>query len=128
MTRVRRPELPTFPEILRGDHWQPPVDVLETEDALVVRAELAGVAAEAVRVSVDGEWLQIQGERPALSGDDVQRLHRMEIPSGPFVRRLRITIPIDRDAVVARLADGLLQVLLPKKRPARRRIQVRQEE
>lgn len=128
MTSTRRPDPLEFPEILRGDHWQPPVDVFETDEAVVVRVELAGVPAGAVRVTVDGEWLRIHGVRPGPGAEGAKRLHRMEIPSGPFERRLHIAIPIDRDGVVARLEQGLLEVLLPKKQPLRRRIEVQQDE
>ena len=52
-----------FADRLHGDHWQPDVDVFETEDAIVVRAELAGVRRGDLRVTVDGDLLRIRGLR-----------------------------------------------------------------
>ena len=110
-----------------GDLWRPAVDIFETEDALVVRLEMAGVSASDLRVNVDGELLRIHGVRrtPAVAG--VRRLHQMEIAFGPFETSIRLGIPFDRDGVSAHLEDGLLQVRLPKRRPTRVEVQVETE-
>ncbi len=113
-----------FSEPLRGDRWQPAVDVYETEKAIVVRAELAGVRSTDLRVTVDGELLRIQGVRKPRPEADVQRLHQMEIPCGPFERVVRITIPFERDQVAAHLEEGFLRVILPKRLPARRHVEI----
>lgn len=126
----RRPSHPLaelvgeFSDRLRGDRWQPAVDVFETEKAVVVRVELAGVKSSDVRVTVDGEWLRIRGERRPPTGHEVQRLHQMEIAFGPFERTVRVAIPFDRSQVSASLDEGFLAVVLPKSRPSRRRIEV----
>jgi HSP20 family molecular chaperone IbpA len=52
-----------FADRLHGDHWQPDVDVFETEEAVIVRAELAGVRRGDLRVTVDGDMLRIRGLR-----------------------------------------------------------------
>lgn len=113
-----------FSERLRGDHWQPEVDVYESEAAFVVRVELAGVERQDLRVTVDGDELRIRGERRPPEGVEPLRVHRMEIASGPFERRLRIPIPFVREAVTANLADGFLTVTLPRRTPARVRVEV----
>jgi HSP20 family protein len=104
-----------FGDRLRGDHWLPDVDVFETEKGVVVRVELAGVRSEDLRVTVDGRTLRISGIRRALDRSDVQRLHQMEIATGPFERRVQIPVPFDRDGVSAHLADGFLMVVLSKR-------------
>jgi len=114
-----------FPGRLRGDHWQPAVDVFETEKAVVVRVELAGVRSSQVKVSVDGEWLRIRGERRPSADCEVERLHQMEIAYGPFERSIRIRIPFEREQVAASLEEGVLSVVLPKSAPRRRRIEPR---
>ena len=100
------------------------VDVFETGDALVVRAELPGVAGSDLRVNVDGQVLRIAGVRRAPAGAQVRRLHQMEIAFGPFERNLHITVPFERDRVSAHLEDGFLSVTLPLRRPARRQVEV----
>ncbi len=113
-----------FTDPLRGDQWQPAIDVYETEKAIVVRVELAGVHSRDLRVTVDGDVLRIQGVRKPRPEADVQRLHQMEIPCGPFERRVRISVPFERDQVGANLEDGFLRVTLPKRVPLRRSIEV----
>jgi HSP20 family protein len=111
-------------EQLGGDRWQPAADVYETEKAVVVRLELAGVAGDEVQVTVDGDVLRIRGVRHPRIDEDAQRLHQMEIASGPFERALRIGIPFERDHVNASLEEGVLRVVLPKRRAGPRRIGV----
>ncbi len=113
-----------FGDRLRGDSWQPDVDIFETEAALVVRVEIAGVRSQDLNVKVDGQILRIAGIRPAPDGSQVRRLHQMEIASGPFERRLRIPIPFDRNGVSAHGADGFLTVTLPKRETGPRRVSV----
>jgi HSP20 family protein len=108
-----------------GDRWRPALDVFETEKAIVVRVELGGVRSQDVKVSVDGDTLRIQGARHApRTSAEVMRLHRMEIAFGRFERTVRIAIPFDREHVQAHLEDGFLTIELPKREPARRRVEV----
>ena len=93
----------------------------------MVRLELAGVARDEVQVTVDGDVLRIRGIRRPRVDDDAQRLHQMEIASGPFERALRIGIPFERDQVAASLEEGMLRVVLPKRRAGPRRIDVESE-
>ena len=86
-----------FSDRLRGDRWQPDVDVFETETEIVVLAEIAGIRSDDLRVTVDGEELRISGIRRVPERTDVKRLLQMEIAAGPFERRLRIPIPFDRE-------------------------------
>lgn len=113
-----------FRDRLRGDRWQPDVDVFETEKAVLVRVELAGVRGDDLRVSVDGETLRISGVRMAQEPVKVKRLHQMEIATGPFERRLRIPMAFQRADVTAQLADGFLTVTLPKRAPLERSIEI----
>ena len=71
-----------FADRLHGDHWQPDVDVFETEEAVVVRVELAGVRRDDLRVTVDGDLLRIRGCARARRRPRV-RLHQMEIATRP---------------------------------------------
>lgn len=116
-----------FRDRLQGDRWQPDVDIFETDKSVVVRLELAGVRGQDLRVTVDGDALRVSGVRLAPEPADVQRLHQMEIATGPFDRRLRIPIAFDRDGVNAHLADGFLTVTLPKREPTRRTVPIERE-
>jgi HSP20 family protein len=113
-----------FRDRLRGDRWQPDVDVFETEESVVVRAELSGVRGQDLRVTIDGDTLRISGARVAPEAADVKRLHQMEIATGPFERRVRIPMSFEREGVTAHLADGFLTVTLPKREPIRRNVEI----
>jgi len=113
-----------FADRLRGDRWQPAVDIFETEKAIVVRAEIPGVRGSDLRVNVDGDVLRISGARRVPRGQELRRLHQMEIAFGPFERAVRVSTPFERDLVTAHLEDGFLEVTLPKKRPARRSVEI----
>jgi HSP20 family protein len=111
-------------ERLRGDRWQPAVDVFESEKSILVRLEIAGVRSADLRVTVDGDVLRVSGVRTPPADADVQRLHQMEIAFGPFERVVRIHVPFERDAVSAHLEEGFLTVCLPKRLPQNRNIEV----
>jgi HSP20 family protein len=113
-----------FSDRLRGDRWQPDIDVFETEAAIVVVAEIAGIRSEDLRVTIDGEELRISGTRRVPERSDLRRLLQMEIAAGPFERRLRIAIPFDRENVSAHLSDGFLTVTLPHRGPQRRQVKL----
>jgi len=113
-----------FADRLRGDRWVPDVDVFETQNGVVVRVELAGVRSDDLRVTVDGRTLRISGVRRALERTDIQRLHQMEIATGPFERRVQIPVPFDRDQISAHLADGFLVVVLSKRVTEPRRVEI----
>lgn len=104
-----------FGDRLHGDRWQPDADVFETEDEVVVRVELAGVASGDLRVSVHGSEVRVSGVRAPHDVAPVKRLHQMEIASGPFERRVQIPVAFDRDRVTAHLANGFLTVTLAKR-------------
>ncbi len=116
-----------FSDQLRGNTWQPAVDIFETADAILVRAEIPGVRGEDIRVGVDGEILCISGQRKVPANAEVRRLHQMEIAFGPFEREVRITVPFEREKVNAHLEDGFLTVTLPKQLPIRRKVAVETE-
>ncbi len=116
-----------FSDRLRGDRWQPDVDVFETEKEIVVRVDLAGVRSSDLRVTVDGSMLRISGVRVSGDSSEVKRLHQMEIAMGPFERRVRVPVAFDRERVAAHLCDGFLTVSLSKRSPVRRDVKIESE-
>jgi HSP20 family protein len=104
--------------------WQPAADVHETDAAILLKLELAGVTVENVQValSADGRQLHVSGTRAERQDERVTRTgcHQLEIYFGPFERTF--TLPadfdIDRDGITATLRDGFLTITLPR-RPKR---------
>jgi HSP20 family protein len=73
-----------------GPAWEPPADVFETEDGLVLLIALPGVPPEAVRVSADERVLRVSGSRPWPEPLRRARIWRLEIPQGRFERVLEL--------------------------------------
>ena len=71
--------------------WQPAMDIYEAEDSIFVYAELAGVVAESLKVTVDGQRISISGIRQLPSHKSIACIHQLEIELGAFQRILRIT-------------------------------------
>lgn len=101
-----------------GVRWTPPTDVYETEDAVYVTMAIPGVRAEDLNVRFEHGILHVRGVRREPCGD-ARRYHKMEIPAGPFSRRLRVARPVDADELEVSYRDGMLRVALPKLHAAR---------
>jgi len=97
----------------------PLVNVTDANDNYYVRAELPGVKAEDMDISVTGTSLSISGERTIPSEDEKVNYHRREREAGKFSRMINLPGQIDAAKVEARCADGVLTVVLPKSEAAK---------
>ena len=97
--------------------WSPPVDLLETEDAFLLYAELPGVEREAIELHADGSRLILSGQRQPPT--DASGFVRMERSYGAFRRVFELALPVDADAITARFEHGILEVRVPKSRTGR---------
>lgn len=97
----------------RADRFRPALDAWESDEAIVLQVELAGVRAEDVRLVVDGEYVQITGRRAARYDAPPRRHLQMEISQGSFERVLRLRAPYDPDRVTAALDAGILTIRFP---------------
>jgi HSP20 family protein len=104
--------------------FRPAVDFFETAQGLVLRLELAGVAAEDLYLSLTGHELVVGGRRRPPSTAGIRRFIHLEMAFGTFERRFPLPIPIDPQKVEARYVDGVLEVHLPRKTPQTRTIPV----
>ncbi len=95
-----------------GPCWEPPVDIIENERAVIILAALPGVAPDAVKVMTDGASVRIVAERRIHAGSS-DFIHRLEIPHGRFERR--IELPPGRYEVAGNeVANGCLVLTLVK--------------
>jgi HSP20 family protein len=99
--------------------WTPALDMYETDDAIVVLFDLAGVDAEETEVRAEPHALTVRGvrhERHAPEGPSEQRsYHALEIPYGRFERSVQLPPGVDTNAAHASYRDGLLEITLPKR-------------
>lgn len=94
--------------------WEPAIDMYETNDDIVVVADLAGLSMEEIRIIVDGRALLLRGERKESHGEMRRTYYQMEISRGPFERGLLLPAPVDPGRATASYHDGILEVVLPK--------------
>jgi len=106
--------------------WTPAVDVFEGRDAVKIVAELPGVKAEDVKISLENQTLTLRGEKRQVAEEKTERVHRYERTYGAFERTFALPGTIDADRIEASYAEGLLTVTLPKVERARpRQIEIR---
>lgn len=118
--------LEPFGQPLARQSWVPPVNIEETDDAYEVTAELPGLRAEDVEITVEQNVLTIAGERKwADEANENRNFHRVERGYGRFVRSFALPQQVASDRVDAQFDSGLLHVRVPKAENAKpRRIQI----
>jgi HSP20 family protein len=94
--------------------WAPATDIIEKQDRFELRADLPGVSAEEIEVSMDAGVLTISGERHAQERDEDDSVQRIERISGRFVRRFSMPDTADAEGIKARMSNGILDVSIPK--------------
>jgi HSP20 family protein len=105
--------------------WEPMVDVYETTDELVVRAELPGMKREDIELTLEKGVLTISGQRRADTEATADNYHRLERPYGRFTRSFSLPGLVDPDKIQAEYVEGMLTVRLPKVESAKpRRIEI----
>jgi HSP20 family protein len=97
-----------------GRMWSPSVDVAETENEIVLRAELPGMKQEDIDIELTGDTLTIRGERKFENEERRENFVRVERSYGRFQRSFTLGIPVQGDKVKATYRDGILEVHLPK--------------
>ena len=102
-------------EDLQRGAWSPPVDIEETQDRIVLRADLPGIRLEQVELRVQNDNLTLRGERPFQSEARREDFHRIERPFGNFYRSFTLPHTINQEGIQADLKNGVLEVVLPKK-------------
>ena len=94
-----------------------PVDIYETDDAVVIESVMPGVQADDIDISIDGDLLRIRGdihERHETNGDEPRSYHLREIRRQRFFRAVRLPTMVESEQAEAELEDGLLRLTLPK--------------
>jgi len=104
-------KLDEFPAL--GD-WAPCMDVSETKEALVVKAEVPGLDPNDIQISLQEQYLTIKGEKTRETTNKEERYHRVERFYGNFARSVRLPVGVDGSRVTASFKNGLLTVTLPK--------------
>jgi HSP20 family protein len=99
----------------------PLINLTEDTDSFYIRAELPGIKADDLDISVTGDTLSIGGERKLAPEDETARYHRREREAGKFNRVIDLPKQIDTGKVDAKTNDGILTIVLPKAEAAKPR-------
>jgi HSP20 family protein len=94
--------------------WAPQVDVEETDEAIVLRADLPGMKREDIHISTEGGRLTLRGERNLSQEAEGKNYHRVERAYGSFCRTFALPPTVQNDKIEASYKDGVLEVRVPK--------------
>jgi HSP20 family protein len=113
-----------FPRLFGGGEpstriWAPPVDIYETDNALVLKADLPGVDPKDVEIRVENGVLYLKGERKFEKEVKEEDYHRVERSYGAFSRSFSLPSSIDTEHVKAEYKDGQLTLTMPKREEAK---------
>jgi HSP20 family protein len=110
----------------RQESWLPAVDVFDTREAVVLKAELAGMDPDDIQIEVEDNVLTIKGERKFEETVDEERYYRVERRFGSFQRDLALPQGVKPEEISAAYEDGVLTVTVPKvKEEKPKRIEVK---
>ena len=108
--------------------WMMPVDIAETPDGFLVKAELPGMKPEEIEITVADSQVTLKGQRTEAREDKGVNYIRSERRLGSFYRSFALSAPVDDTRVTATYKDGVLEVSLPKSEAVKpRQIRVQSE-
>jgi HSP20 family protein len=102
-------------EDIKEGIWQPAVDIYETADSIVIKAELPDIEQKDIDVRIEDNLLTIKGERKHESDVKKENYHRIERYFGSFQRSFKLPATVQQEKVAATCEKGVLTVILPKK-------------
>lgn len=108
--------------------WRPDFEIRETDNDYVIRADVPGLSAEDLEVTVSGNQLQISGKRERKEEKTEGMYQTYERAYGSFTRTFELPDSVDADKIRSELKNGVLEVVIPKKpgaEPARRKIEIK---
>jgi HSP20 family protein len=104
-----------------GTAWTPAVDIFDTKDAIVLKAELPGLSPDDIDIELDDNVLTLKGERRFQEEVEEGRYHRLERAYGTFQRSVTLPQGVQADKVTAEFDLGVLTVRVPKAEEVRPR-------
>ena len=94
----------------------PRIDISETKDAIIVRADLPGMEAKDIEVTIEGQYLSLRGEKRSMKEEKGQSFLRTERSFGSFQRVIALPAEVNPKSAKAIRKDGVLELVLPKTR------------
>lgn len=95
-------------------NWAPTIDVSETEDAMVVKAEMPGMSKDDIDITLSNGILTLSGEKKEEREDKQESYHVKESRYGSFRRSFRVPAEVEPDKIEATYKEGVLRLTVPK--------------
>jgi HSP20 family protein len=114
-----------------GREWLPSLDVAETKNEIVVKAEVPGLEPKDIDISLSDGLLTIKGEKKQEREEKEENYHLVERSYGSFARSIRLPNEVRSDKINASYKNGVLKVVLPKSEEAKKKevkIKVQQQD
>lgn len=117
---------PSGKEIIIGMGWMPPLDILETNESVIIKVEVPGIEPKDISISVRGDTLTISGEKRAEREEQGRNYYFIERSCGYFSRSVVLPVVVNYDQAKAEYRRGVLEVVLPKfEKPVGKKIPVK---
>ena len=100
---------------LATSSWAPAVDIYETENEVVLTAEIPGIEEKDVEIKVEDNTLTLRGERKFEKETKEENYHRIERAYGSFFRSFSLPNYVDQDKIEAQHENGVLKIRMPKR-------------
>ena len=100
---------------LTAGTWAPAVDIFETENELVMTAEIPGIEEKDVEIKIEDNTLSIRGERKFEKETKEENYHRLERSYGSFYRAFTLPSSVDPERIQAEQENGVLKISMPKR-------------
>lgn len=99
--------------------WEPAVEVADTKDAVVVKAQVPGMSKDNIQVNITEDTLTLQGEMKEEEKKEEKNYSRREFRYGAFARAIALPAAVQADKATAQLKDGVLEITIPKNEQAK---------
>jgi HSP20 family protein len=115
MSLIRWDPFRGFNSAISTTAWNPSVDIFETDNDVVVKAELPGMDPKSIDVRLENNVLLLKGERHFEKETKEENYHRVEREYGSFSRAFSLPMAVKEEKITAEYKDGILKIVLPKK-------------
>jgi HSP20 family protein len=105
-----------------GRGAEPAVEICDTKDAVVVKAQVPGVSKDQLQVNITEDMLTLKGEMQEEEKQEGKNFYRQEFHYGAFERTIHLPMAVQADKATAQLKDGVLEITLPKSASAQAKV------
>ena len=114
LERIFDDHFPSLSSMFDNERMSPDIEIKETDEKLIVRAELPGLTKDDISVELKDSILTLSGEKKLEKCEENEKFHRTEISYGKFTRSFQVPMEVDTEKIDANFQDGILTIDIPK--------------